>query len=348
MNTHIINQRSSILDALNRLNLLSGKVMTLAVIDDNGIMTGTLTDGDIRRGLLHGIALNDPISLAMHKSFKYIKGEDIDVIQLRNLRKEGISLLPHLDDNGKIIHIYDLSTTHTILPLSAILMAGGKGERLRPLTDNTPKPLLKIGGKAIIDYNIEALADCGITDITVSTGYLAEQIYDHFSSPIAGVNVKCVKESQPMGTIGAAALIERADDGTTLIMNSDLLTTISFEEMYIKHMQEHADVTIAAVPYIVSVPYAILATEHEQVKGIEEKPAYSYYANAGIYIFSNKLLNTLSTDRRTDATDLIQSAIDSKLKVIYYAINGTWIDVGTPTDFKHAQEIMRHHNDMIS
>ena len=226
-------------------------------------------------------------------------------------------------------------------------MAGGKGERLRPLTLNTPKPLLEIGGKAIIDYNIEALSSVGINDITVTTRYLAEQIHKHFATPIAGVKVKCVTETQPLGTIGAASLVPRDKEGNTLVMNSDLLTTISFEEMYMRHIEEQADVTIAAIPYVVSVPYAILTTDGVTVNGIEEKPSYSYYANAGIYIFSNKLLDTVPSDSRTDATDLIEQAIDKGLKVVYYPINGTWIDVGSPNDFKQAQDLMRHHNDLI-
>lgn len=346
---HIITQNASILEALSALNSLTDQVMTLVVTDETGVMTGTLTDGDIRRSLLKGTDLSASVTKAMHRSFKCLRGETVNVSDMRRYRQAGIRLLPHLDDSGTIKRLYDLTKTKTILPLSAILMAGGKGERLRPLTSNTPKPLLNIGGKAIIDYNIEALAASGITDISVTTGYLAEKIHDHFASPVAGVQVKCVQEPRPMGTIGSASLVKRdSNNSATIVMNSDLLTTISFEEMYLKHQQEKADITIAAVPYIVSVPYAILTTEQSQVTGIEEKPAYSYYANAGIYIFSNDLLDSIDKEQRTDATELIERAIAGGRKVVYYAINGTWIDVGSHTDFKHAQEIMKHHNDLIS
>jgi NDP-sugar pyrophosphorylase family protein len=225
-------------------------------------------------------------------------------------------------------------------------MAGGKGERLRPLTLTRPKPLLEIDGKAIIDYNVEALAACGISDITVSTRYLAEQLYEHFSTPIAGVQVKCITEDVPLGTIGAAALIEHSANGNTLVMNSDLLTTISFEDMYMRHNAEQADITIAAIPYQVSVPFAILTTQGHQVTGIEEKPSYSYFANAGIYIIRNSVLQTLQRNVRTDATDLIESTIKAGGKVVYYPINGTWLDVGSHADFAQAQELMRHHRNL--
>lgn len=347
MNQYVIKENATLLEALHQLNLLSGKQMVLLVTNECDVMTGTLTDGDVRRALLGGVSLNAQVKEAMHRNFKAIKTKDVDVVMMRNCRINGVGILPHLNDDGTIKTVYDLTKTKAVLPLSAILMAGGKGERLRPLTLNTPKPLLEIGGKAIIDYNIEALASVGIDDITVTTRYLADQIHAHFSTPVAGVNVKCVTETLPLGTIGAASLVSRSEEGNTLVMNSDLLTTISFEEMYMRHIEEQADVTIAAIPYVVSVPYAILTTDGAQVKGIEEKPSYSYYANAGIYIFSNKLLNTVPSDSRTDATDLIEQAINNGLKVVYYPINGTWIDVGSPNDFKQAQDLMRHHNDLI-
>lgn len=346
MNQYIISENATLLDALQQLNRLSGKQMVLLVINRKNVMVGTLTDGDVRRALIAGVSLDDAVKIAMHTDFKAIKGDDIDVKMMRKCRMMGVGILPHLNDDGSIKEIYDLTITKAKLPLSAILMAGGKGERLRPLTLTTPKPLLEIGGKAIIDYNIEALASVGIKDITVTTRYLAEQIHKHFAQSVAGVAVKCVEETLPLGTIGAASLVSRNDEGDTLVMNSDLLTTISFEEMYMRHVEEGADVTIAAIPYVVSVPFAILTTDGAQVKGIEEKPTYSYYANAGIYIFSNQLLNTLPNDARTDATDLIEQALNANKKVVYYPINGTWIDIGSPNDFKQAQDLMRHHNDL--
>lgn len=345
MNQHIISDSSTILEALERINKLSGHaVMALFAVNSENVMTGTLTDGDIRRGLIAGFQPSDSVSKVMLRSFRALRGETVNVEQLRLYRNQGVKLLPLLDGAGRIIDIIDTTCTPTRLPVSAIMMAGGKGERLRPLTLTTPKPLLKIGGKAIIDYNVEALARCGVTDITVTVNYLAEKITDHFSKPIAGVNVKCVREDMPLGTIGSAALVDIPEKGNTIVMNSDLLTTISFEDMYLRHAQEQADITIAAIPYNVSVPYAILNTDGACVTALEEKPSYAYYANAGIYIISNKLLRALPTDQRTDATDLIEQAIAQQKKVVYFPISGMWIDVGSPADFQHASELMKHRN----
>lgn len=163
---------------------------------------------------------------------------------------------------------------------------------------------------------------------------------------MAGVKVKCIREDSPLGTLGAASLIDHRPGKATIVMNSDLLTSLSFEDLYLRHINEGADITVAVIPYQVSVPYAILSTEGSRVTGIEEKPAYSYYANAGIYLISNNLLNSLNKGERIDATDFVQNAIADGRKVVFFLVNGTWIDVGSPVDFRQATEIMRHHRNM--
>lgn len=345
MERHIIDKSLTLIEALCRLNELSGDAMTLFVTDEGDRLCGTLTDGDIRRALVGGASLDCKVHEVMHLDFRFIRGNTIDVAAIKVYRDAGITLLPWLDDEGRLKKIVDLSHNHTILPLSAILMAGGKGERLRPMTLDIPKPLLKVGDKAIIDYNIEALARCGITDITVTTRYLADKIEEHFRGPVAGVKVKCVREEKPCGTIGSAALASLPQDGYSIVMNSDLLTTISFEDMYIHHISNNADITIAAIPYQVSVPFAILTTDNkraDKVTGLEEKPSFSYFANAGIYIFPNELLLRLPTDRRTDATDLIERSIAKGLTVSLFPLNGTWIDIGSPADFRQANELIKY------
>lgn len=345
MDNHIIDIHATILQALEQLNALTDGVMTLIVTDREGHVSGTVTDGDIRRALLGGATLQTPVEEAAHKDFSSV-GPDTPVDRIKQARLKGIRLLPVIDNAGKLVDTLDLTKVETILPLSAILMAGGKGERLRPLTLTTPKPLLEIDGMPIIDYNVRNLSRAGITDVTVTTRYLASQIIDHFSKPVFGIDVKCVVEENPLGTIGAASLISRSDEGDTLVMNSDLLTTLSLEEMFLLHKTEKADVTIAAIPYSVSVPYAILATDGREVRSLEEKPTYSYYANAGIYIFSNRLLNSILPGMPTDAPELIEKAISEGGKVVFFPIDGTWIDIGSPADFHHAEELMRHHRAM--
>lgn len=345
MKNNIISAGATMHDALQHLNELSGNAMTLFVVDHDGRMIGTLTDGDVRRGLLAGVGLSDTVSRAVNRNFCSISGEICasTVEALRTFRERGIFLIPRLDVDGRIVEIINLHITPNRLPLKALLMAGGKGERLRPMTLTCPKPLLKLEGKAIIDYNIELLSAVGITDITVATKYLAEQLFDHFASPVAGVNVKCVCETDAIGTIGAASLIDWPREGSSIVMNSDIITSISFEEMYLRHIESDADITIGVVPYQVAVPFAILRTEGDRVVALEEKPTYSHYANGGIYIIKNEVLSTVKPNQHTDAPELIEQVIALGGKVTYFPIKGSWIDVGSPADFRQASELMRHH-----
>lgn len=348
MDRHIIHISDSFLTALERLNALSGDVMTLIAVDSDGRLCGTLTDGDVRRALLRGVPVTSAVADFINRGARYLVDGAIDLDSLRRYRAEGLRLIPVVDTSMRPVRLINTAVTHSQLPLQAILMAGGKGERLRPLTLTCPKPLLKIGSKAIIDYNVEALARVGISDVTVTVNYLASMMEDHFSRPVAGINVKCVREDMPLGTLGAASLVPLPPQGDTLVMNSDLLTTISIEDMYLLHRSEHADITVASVPYTVSVPFAILRTEGQRILSLQEKPTYTYQANGGIYIISNRLLRELPSDARTDATDLIESALARGLTVAYFPVGGTWIDIGSPQDYTRACELMKHHRQLSS
>lgn len=341
MDRHFILQSTTLFNALEKLNILSGEVMTLLVVDAAGRLTGTLTDGDVRRALLRGESLQAKVADVMHRTFRYLRQDCVDVSEMKRIRGEGIALVPVVDADGRVTRVIDTRRTSTLLPLSAVLMAGGRGERLRPLTLEVPKPLLPVGGKPIIDHNVAMLAASGITDICVTVNYMAEKIEEHFARPVEGVYVKTVREPMFMGTIGSVALTGARDPGgNTLVMNSDLLTSVSLEEMWLRHCAEKADITIASIPYNVSVPYAVLSTSGQRVTALVEKPSMSYYANAGIYIMSNRLLNTLPAEGHTDATDLIERAIADGLRVTYFPVDGTWIDIGTPADYAHACDLM--------
>ena len=339
---YIISQGNSILEALRRLNDLSGKATTLFVVDDAGRLTGTLTDGDVRRALISGGTLEMPVENAMHRDFRALRGDSIDVAAIRAIRALRINMVPRLNADGSIAEIYDFTRLRSILPIDAVLMAGGKGERLRPLTLNTPKPLLKVGDKAIIDYNIARLARNGITNITVTTNYLAEQIEQHFATEVEGVMVKCLKEPCRLGTIGAVKLVRNFSHDHLLVMNSDLLTSINLEDMYLSHIDSGAQLTVAVISYMVSVPYAIMRSENNRIVGLEEKPTYNYYANAGIYLFNRNLISLIPENEYFDDTDFLDRIIAEGGKINQFPINGTWIDIGSPDDFRQAGELMKH------
>ena len=338
----VIRDYVSILEALKVLNRLPSNTLTLFIVDENDRMVGTLTDGDIRRSLISGAQLNDPVSSVMFAHFRYVKSSGIDGRAIRELKKLQIALVPCLDDEHRITGVYNLRELRSVLPVDAVLMAGGKGERLRPLTEKTPKPLLKVGDKCIIDYNVERLISYGIDRISVTVNYLAEQIEAHFSKLVNDVQVNCVREPQFWGTMGSLTLIDSFYNDTILLMNSDLFTNIDYEDFYLHHIDKNADLSVAAVPYLVSVPYAIFKTEAERVLALEEKPTYNYYANAGIYLIKKRLLELMPRNTFYNATDFIDLLIKKRKRVVRFPITGNWIDIGKPEDYKRAQDLARH------
>lgn len=340
---YIIKCDRTIRDALVALNCLSDNALTLFVVDQEECMLGTLTDGDIRRALIGGCDLCASVVQVMNPNFHSVQVDSLCVEYIRELRKKGFALLPLLTRDKKIQAIYDLKKKRSILPLDAVLMAGGKGERLRPLTEKTPKPLLPVGDKCIIDYNVDRLIEYGVENINVTINYLGEQIEEHFAKDREGVQIRCVREPRYLGTMGSIKFVDRFHNDTVLVMNSDLFTNIDFEDFYLHFKKNDADMSVAAVPYSISVPYGIFELEEErEIKGIREKPTYNYYANSGIYLIKKQLLNLIPDGIFFNATDLIEKMIKEKLNVIRFPLMGYWIDIGKHEDYRKAQEFVKH------
>lgn len=340
---YIINQKATIKEALVALDGNTHDWQTLFVVDNQERMVGTLTDGDIRRGLIHGAALNDAISTVMHTNYKFVREGENDALQLKTFRDKQIYFIPVLDAENHILRVCNLIKYRNILPIDAVLMAGGKGERLRPLTEKTPKPLLPVGDKAIIDHNIDRLISYGIKHINVTVNYLGEQLEEHFREPHNDVQVKTVREPKFLGTIGSIRFVKEFYNDTILVMNSDLFTNINYEDFYL-HFKEHdADMSVAAVPYSISVPYGIFQLEGKRdIKGIVEKPTYDYYANAGIYLIKRSALDYIPEDVMFHSTNLMEALIANGKKVIRFPHNGMWIDIGNPQEYKRANELVEH------
>ncbi|MEM6806085.1 MAG: nucleotidyltransferase family protein [Bacteroidota bacterium] len=336
---NIILDNLSMRDALERINEIPDGSMTLFVVDSLGKMKGTLTDGDIRRALLAGFELSSSIEEFMNKNFKHLKKCEFTLEEVEKVRNGSAYLLPMLDADFKISKIIDLSTKRSVLPVDAVIMAGGRGSRLQPLTDETPKPLLKIQGKPIIEYNIDQLSLYGIDNIYISIKYLGDQIKRYYGSgEDRGVNFHYIEETTPLGTLGAVSKIEDFDNPNILVMNSDLLTNIDYEDFFRSFINSDADMTIATTPYEVKVPYAVLESENDRILSFKEKPTYIYYSNAGIYLMKKSCTDLIPKDVFYNATDLIEDLIAQGRKVTHYPILGYWLDIGKPEDYKKAQE----------
>lgn len=342
MNRYKIQQTESIREALVSLNQITSDIQLLLVVDEDQKLVGTLTDGDIRRGLISGAELSDSVNVVMHKDFKYILESEFHVTQLKVFRDKSIFFIPILDEDRRIVDIINLKKAKSRLPIDAVLMAGGKGERLRPLTEKTPKPLVKVGDKAIIDYNIERLISYGIKDINVTVNYLGEQLEEHFSEPKNGIKVETVREPKFLGTMGSIQFVKELHNDTILVMNSDLFTNIDYEDFYL-HFKEHdADMSVAAVPYNVNIPFGIFDLDGRNIQGIMEKPTYHHYANAGIYLIKKEVLKYIPKNEFFNATDLIEELVKQQMKVIRFPITGYWIDIGQHSELEKAKELVKH------
>lgn len=340
---YLINGSLSVLEALKKINEIKVGPMVLFVVSDEGQMIGTLTDGDVRRALIAGYNINEEISKIIRPKFNFLRADDAQIVEhLRNQRDMNMSLVPILDEDNHIVDVIDLDKYRTRLPLDAVLMAGGKGERLRPLTEYTPKPLLKVGEKAIIDHNIDRLISYGVRHISVTVNYLKEQLEEHFKEPHNGVQVNTVREPKYLGTIGSIRFVREFYNDTVLVMNSDLFTNINYEDFYLHFKEHNAEMSVAAVPYTVSVPYGIFDLNGRDIKGLIEKPTYNYYANAGIYLIKRSAFDEIPDDTFFNATDLIEKLIAEGKKVIRFPLNGIWIDIGNKDEYEKSQELVKH------
>lgn len=341
INSYTLIEDASILTALKQLNETATQI--LFIINEKEQAIGTVTDGDIRRALIGGASLETRVGDICLRSFEAFHETNYNLDDLARIRRKQIRVIPILDAHGKIQRIVNLEKIKSILPIDAVIMAGGRGERLRPLTDTKPKPLLPLGNKVIMEYNVDNIVSMGIDNITVCIRYLGEQIKDFFGDGAdRGIRMHYVTEDKPLGTLGAVTLIEHFEHDVVLVMNSDLFTDIDLEEFYLHFIQSGADMSVAATPYNISVPYAVMKTDKDCVTSFEEKPTYTYYSNAGIYLIRRSLLETLTKDERCDTTDLMDRLLATGGKLTYFPIVGYWLDIGTPEEYRKARDIISY------
>lgn len=327
--------------ALKKMNELE-KDLTLFVVNQEAEVIGTLTDGDARRGLLNNLTLDTRVSNFMNRSFAFLTINRIDISVLLEAKKKGINVLPILNDDNTLNRLINFSSFRSFLPVDAAIMAGGEGIRLRPLTETTPKPLLQIGDKPILEHVIDRLISFGIYNIQISINYLGEQIEFYFNDGSGkDINISYIHESEKLGTIGALRNANEFYNDDVLVMNSDILTNIDFEDFYFDFKNNDSDISIATIPYPVSIPYAILETENGRVTSLKEKPTFEYISNAGIYLIKKRHLKGIPKGCY-NATDLIEDLISKGSKVTYYTLYDYWLDIGKMEDYHKAQRDIKH------
>jgi dTDP-glucose pyrophosphorylase len=333
---HLIPSGSKIVEALHRFNELSQDAI-LFVVDTNDKLIGSLTDGDVRRGLLKGFTIESIIDEIIQDNPRYITKGENNLKKIIEYREGDFRIVPIVDQNHKVINVINFRTIRSYLPIDAVIMAGGRGQRLQPLTDDTPKPLLKVGNKAIMEHNLDRLALYGIDDFWVSVKYLGEKIENYFGlGTEKNIKIEYVWENEPLGTIGAVSKIENFEHDYILVTNSDLLTNIDYEQFFLEFIKQEADLAVLTIPYQISVPYAVLETFEGKVKSFKEKPTYTFYSNGGIYLMKKEMLNYIPKNSFFNATDLMEKLIKNNLNVMSFPFSGYWLDVGKHEDLEKA------------
>lgn len=339
---YLIQTRASIKVALKMMDQLA-RDANLFAIDENERLVGSLTDGDVRRGFINGKTLDQNVVDFLQPNPKFIRKGERDIKKVIEFREAELKVVPVIDENDRVVNVINFRELRSYLPVDTVIMAGGKGTRLKPLTDRIPKPLLPVGDKPILEHNLDRLSKFGIDDFWISINYLGDQIEKHFGNGNAkNRNTQYVREDQYLGTIGAVSKIENFRHEYVLVTNSDILTDLNYEDFFIRFLDEEADFAVLTIPYKINIPYAVLETSNGHVVSFKEKPSYTYYSNGGIYLMKKSVTQLIPKNTFYNATDLMEKLIKSGKKVISYSFNGYWLDIGKHEDYEKAQKDIKH------
>ncbi len=314
-------------------------VMQIALVVDGDKLLGTITDGDIRRAFLQGKGLEDPVDSLFNSKplVGHINQPKEDLVQLA--LAHGVKQLPMLDDNDRLVGIEYLDDC-LLSPKKnnpVVLMAGGLGTRLRPLTSDIPKPMLTVGSKPILETILESFIRYGFENFYFSVNYKSEKIREYFGQGERfGVQIRYLNETERLGTAGALSLLPEKIDQSLIVMNGDLLTNVNFEHLLNYHRLAKSNATMCVREYQLQVPYGVVYTDGAIISEIREKPTQKFFVNAGIYVLEPEILQRIPQQTFFDMPQLYQQLIDDKKKVCSFPIKDYWMDIGQPTDFEQA------------
>ena len=333
-----INQNASIKEALEVID--KGAIKVAAVLSDDGLLLGMLSDGDIRRALLKGMSLGDSIAgiINKHPVVANINDTKERILELANEKK--LHQIPIIS-NGKLVGIQDIREflAPKNKPNKVILMVGGLGTRLRPLTNDVPKPMLDVGNKPILHTIVENFAKYGYTDIIMCVNYKSEIIKEYFGNGDKfGVKIEYVLENQRMGTAGALSLLQKRPKDDFFVMNGDLLTNVNFEYLHEYHKDSNALASICIRKYEMQVPYGVVNVRANKVTSIEEKPTQSFFVSAGIYMFSPIVLDFIPKGVFYDMPTLFSELLKHDFPIHPFPIREYWLDIGRMDEYRRAND----------
>ncbi|MBI4184347.1 MAG: nucleotidyltransferase family protein [Proteobacteria bacterium] len=319
--------------------LEAGEEKIVVVVDAGRRLLGTVTDGDIRRGILRGHGLDDPVAEVMFRKPDWAPMDARREAMLGILAAAQKRQLPLLDAEGRVV---DVKLIDELVPPRrpdnwVVLMAGGLGTRLRPLTQEAPKPLLTVGSRPILEIIVSALARAGFSRFFISVNYKAAMVKAHFGDGARfGVRIDYLEEKAALGTAGALSLLPERPTRPLLVMNADLLTKLDFNHLLDFHAESGAEATMCVREFHFQVPYGVVEIDGQRILGIEEKPEHRFFVNAGIYMLNPGALELLPCGEAIDMTDVFARLIAGGRRTAAFPIREYWLDVGRPDDLKQA------------
>lgn len=328
---------ASIKDAVEIID--KGSIGIVVVVDNDFKLIGTITDGDVRRGLLKGYSLDEKVDLILNKNSISCRLNDSKQKMISVAEKFYINQIPVLDENETLIHIETFHELHKDKKHDNIvfLMAGGLGTRLRPLTESTPKPMLKVGDKTILEHIINKFKEYGYLRFVISINYLGEQIRDFFGNGASfGVEIEYILEKEKLGTAGSLSLLENLPTRPFFVMNADLVTELNLEQLLLFHEEHDGDATICIRKYEIDIPYGVVKVENSQLESIEEKPKHHFFINAGIYVLEPSIIKYIPKNQYLDMPTFLSSLKVEGSQITTFPLREKWIDIGLPKDYDRA------------
>ena len=336
----ILPETATLLDVMTNLNLTGTRIV--GITNAKGILLGIITDGDLRRALIRGHTAATPVSAVMRREFISARADTPDAAIVRLMREKSLLQIPVLDDTGRLVDLKFLADL-ALPPQRAnwvVLMAGGLGQRLLPLTQSTPKPMLKVGGRPVLENILESFIEYGFHKFFISVNYLSEKIENYFGNGAKyNVEIEYLREKSKLGTAGALSLLPAVPDLPIVVMNGDVLTGLNFAAMLDFHNLNQAAATMGVREYSWEVPYGVIKTEGNRLSAIEEKPVQHYFVNAGIYVLSPEALAEVpATGTMFDMPSLFEKLMAKGKTAAAYPIREYWLDIGRPQDLERAKQ----------
>ena len=335
---------SSIKEAMLMLETFSHRIVF--VINADQKLAGTITDGDIRRAILLNKPLETPVHLIMNRDPRFTTSDVEEDAAVSIMHEAGILHLPVLDDFGRLINMHSLERLTKLAQYDnlVVLMAGGEGKRLFPLTSDTPKPMIEVGGRPILETIIKSFREQGFSNFLVSLNYLGEKIKSYFGNGNSfGVNINYIEEKQKSGTAGCLRLIEGNLSKPFFVMNGDIMTKTNFKAALDFHDKSNSAATMFVNEYNIDVPFGVVDIKEEKILNIEEKPRKSFFVNAGIYILEPTCLDKIPNKGPFDMTNLFDKLIEHDYKISSFPIHEYWVDIGRIADLEKAQATFFEH-----